>query len=66
MERYVAIDDVCAWPNLTLMPDGAIVATIFNQPTSGRGRSCVQMGRVESGWPKHLLFSREALRGILI
>ena len=35
MERYIAIDNVCAWPNLTLMPDGSIVATIFNQPTHG-------------------------------
>ena len=35
MERYVAIDNVCAWPNLTLMPDSSIVATIFNQPTHG-------------------------------
>lgn len=35
MERYIAIDNVCAWPNLTLMPDGAVVATIFNQPTHG-------------------------------
>lgn len=35
MERYVAIDNVCAWPNLTLMPDGVIVATIFNQPAHG-------------------------------
>ena len=35
MERYVAIDNVCAWPNLTLMPDQSIVATIFNQPTHG-------------------------------
>lgn len=32
MERYVAIDNVCAWPNLTLLPDGTILATIFNQP----------------------------------
>jgi hypothetical protein len=32
-ERFVAIDNVCAWPNLTLMPDGTIIATIFNQPT---------------------------------
>ena len=29
MERYVAIDNVCAWPNLTLMPNGEIIATIF-------------------------------------
>jgi len=35
-ERYVAIDDVCAWPNLTLLPDGSIVALIFNQPSHGR------------------------------
>ena len=31
-ERYMAIDNVCAWPNLTLMPDGSVVATIFNRP----------------------------------
>ena len=35
LERYVAIDNKCAWPNLTLMPDGAIVATIFGQPCHG-------------------------------
>jgi hypothetical protein len=35
MERYIAIDKVCAWPNLTQMPDGALIATIFNQPTHG-------------------------------
>ena len=32
LERYVAIDNKCAWPNLTLMPDGSIVATIFGEP----------------------------------
>lgn len=35
MERFIAIDNVCAWPNLTLMSDSAIIATIFNQPTHG-------------------------------
>ena len=34
-ERYVAVDNVCAWPNLTQMSDGVVVATIFNQPTHG-------------------------------
>ena len=29
----VAIDNVCAWPNLTLMRDGTIIATIHNQPS---------------------------------
>ena len=32
LERYVAIDDKCAWPNLTLMADGSIVATVFGEP----------------------------------
>jgi hypothetical protein len=35
MERYIAVDSVCAWPNLTLLPGGEIVATIFNQPCHG-------------------------------
>ena len=35
VERFIAIDNVCAWPNLTLMPDGTIIATIFNQPCHG-------------------------------
>jgi hypothetical protein len=35
VERYIAIDNVCAWPNLTKMPDGAIIATIFDQPCHG-------------------------------
>lgn len=34
-ERYVAIDNVCAWPNLTLLPDGKILAHIFNRPSHG-------------------------------
>ena len=42
LERYVAIDNVCAWPNLTLMPDGSIVATIFNQPSHGQQEGDVE------------------------
>lgn len=29
----VAVDNVCAWPNLTSLTDGTIVATIHNQPS---------------------------------
>lgn len=29
----VAIDNVCAWPNLTLLRDGTIIVTIHNQPS---------------------------------
>lgn len=25
MQRFIAIDNVCAWPNLTRLPDGAIL-----------------------------------------
>lgn len=32
-EPVVAIKNVCAWPNLTVLPDGALVATIHNQPS---------------------------------
>jgi len=32
----VVVADVCAWPNLTVLPDGAIAAVIFNKPIHGR------------------------------
>ena len=28
----IAVDNVCAWPNLTMLLDGTVVATIHNQP----------------------------------
>ncbi|MEW6755014.1 MAG: hypothetical protein AB1505_29130, partial [Candidatus Latescibacterota bacterium] len=42
MERYVAVDDVCAWPNLTRLLDGGIAALIFNQPTHGQWEGDVE------------------------
>jgi hypothetical protein len=36
VERYIAIDNVCAWPNLTVLRDGTIVATIFGKPSHGQ------------------------------
>ena len=38
--RTVAVKDVCAWPNLAVLPDGSVVATIFNsgKATSNAGR----------------------------
>ena len=32
-DPVVAIDNVCAWPNLTLLRDGTIIATIHNRPS---------------------------------
>ena len=42
LESYIAIDNVCAWPKLTPMPDGSIAAVIFNQPTHGRWQGDVE------------------------
>uniref|UniRef100_UPI0039C9D249 sialidase family protein n=1 Tax=Horticoccus sp. 23ND18S-11 TaxID=3391832 RepID=UPI0039C9D249 len=33
--RLVAIDNVCAWPNITTLRDGSLVAIVFNQPNHG-------------------------------
>jgi hypothetical protein len=34
--RLIAIDNVCAWPNLVKLKDGTLVAVVFNQPNHGR------------------------------
>jgi len=36
IERYVSIDNVCAWPNLTKLRDGTIAAIIFGKPSHGQ------------------------------
>lgn len=54
IKRYIAIDNVCAWPNLTVMPDGTIVATIFNKPSHGRMEGDVECWASKDGaiWTK--------------
>lgn len=42
LERYVSIDNVCAWPNLTVLRDGTIIATIFNQPSHAQREGDVE------------------------
>lgn len=34
--RLIAIDNVCAWPNVVKLKDGSLVAVVFNQPNHGR------------------------------
>ena len=53
-ERYVAIDNVCAWPNLTVLRDGTIIAMIFNQPSHGRAEGDVECWATRDGrfWTK--------------
>jgi hypothetical protein len=35
-QPVVAVADVAAWPNLTQLPDGTIIALIYNQPSHGQ------------------------------
>jgi len=35
LQRVVAVENVCAWPNLTLMRDGTVIAVFHNQPSHG-------------------------------
>lgn len=41
-KQVVAVDNVCAWPNLTVLADGTIIATIFNQPCHGTSAGDVE------------------------
>jgi len=40
--HVVAVEEVCAWPNLTLLSDGTIAAVLFNQPTHGTSEGDVE------------------------
>jgi hypothetical protein len=42
VKQVVAVTEVCAWPNLTMLPDGTIAAIIFNQPSHGQGEGDVE------------------------
>lgn len=55
LERYIAIDHACAWPNLTLMPNGDIVALIWPEPTHGQCEGAVESWGSKDGgltWAK--------------
>jgi hypothetical protein len=52
--RLVAIDNVCAWPNLTVMPDGSINASIFGKPSHGQMEGAAECWNSADGefWEK--------------
>lgn len=53
--RFVSIDNVCAWPNLTVLRDGTIIATIFNQPSHAKSEGDVECWASRDGgkfWEK--------------
>ena len=46
---HTAIQGVCAWPNLQLLPDGTVLAFIFNQPCHGRWEGDLDCWASEDG-----------------
>ena len=54
IQRYIAIDNVCAWPNLTQLRDGTIVAIIHNRPSHGQMEGDVECWASKDGvlWKK--------------
>jgi len=55
MERYIAIDGVCAWPNLTVLGDGTLAVAIYNRPVHGRWHGDVEIWASTDGgcsWQK--------------
>lgn len=54
LARYVAIDNVCAWPQLAVLRDGTIAAIIHNQPAHGRLEGDVECWTSPNGefWTK--------------
>lgn len=53
-KSIVAIRDVCAWPALTLLPDGTIHATLFGQPSHGQTAGSIESWTSPDGeqWTK--------------
>ena len=47
--RLIAIDNVCAWPNLQRLHDGSLVAVVFNQPNHGYTEGDVDAWRSHDG-----------------
>ncbi len=54
IQRYIAVDNVCSWPNLTQLPDGTIVAIIHNRPSHGQMEGDVECWASKDGalWEK--------------
>ena len=54
IKRFIAIDNVCAWPNLTQLPDGSINTTIFGKPSHGQMEGAAECWNSADGefWTK--------------
>ena len=50
-EHYVAVDNYCAWPNLTILKDGSVGALIFNRPSHGAVEGDIELWVSPDGRP---------------
>lgn len=59
-EQFVVIDYVCAWPNLSVLPSGEVVAFLFNQPCHGFWEGDVECWASANGrfWEKRGMVTR--------
>jgi len=62
LKRAVAVEGVCAWPNLTLLRDGAIIAVLHNQPAHGAREGDIDCWASRDGmtWEKRSTITRHA------
>ncbi len=58
--RVVAVEGVCVWPNLTLLPDGTVIAVFHNQPSHGQQEGDVDCWASRDGlsWEKRSTVTR--------
>ena len=49
LERYIAVDNACLWPQLRLSDDGEIYLTGFNQPCHGMTEGDVDLWKSNDG-----------------
>ena len=60
IKQVVAVKNVCAWPNLTLLPDGTIVVVFHNQPSHGQQEGDIDCWASPDGiaWEKRSTITR--------
>lgn len=62
LETLVAVKEVCAWPNLTLLNDGTIVAILHNKPGHGTMEGDIECWASKDGvkWEKRSVITEHA------
>ena len=60
VKRVMAVEGVCAWPNLTLLRDGTVIAVFHNQPSHGQQEGDVECWASRDGlaWEKRSTVTR--------